>query len=659
LHIPDRKQDSDLRPHGRNARAEAAERCGCAEIAVLATGAGTIGLENVNLSTGMDAVRMTGGSLISQSSDAIISQGPLNVTTSGTVVTGGGGALLEAFDNNPVFQPTVVNLTATQRSVLTGDAFVEPNSTANISLLTSSTWTGAAFNVTNVNLDLTSTWNVTANSTVSQTVTNAGLIQFLPPIGTPTALASYKTLTTGNYIGAGGTLGLNTFLDTDGSPSDRLVINGGSTSGNSRLHIANTGGGGAVTTGNGILVVDTINGGTTVPGNFALAGTVVAGPYEYRLFRSSVDGSNTDAWYLRSSINCALTPSDPACDGPTPLPPGPVPDFRPETSFYAAIPSLTLLYGRNLLDTLHERVGDEEDIRGRRDLHQFSPDTGMWGRVIGITGQQNNDPAAIFGSGPHYKYDIFGMQAGQDLWRSEHADGSRDHAGIYFAVGGARGNVTHFDGVTGNDDFQAYSLGGYWTHFGPSGWYVDAVLQGTYYDVLGGIRQSPGALRISTNGRAIAASIEIGYKVSLPWGFFIEPQTQLVYQTVDLSNAHDPVAQIRFANVDSLAARVGARFGRTWALDDERAGGFVRTVTAWLRPNLWHEFRGDPLTEFSSDTGFVPFRSDIGGPWGELNVGVNGQVNRFTSLFANASYQSRFEGKTYAYDGKLGIRVNW
>jgi len=43
----------------------------------------------------------------------------------------------------------------------------------------------------------------------------------------------------------------------------------------------------------------------------------------------------------------------------------------------------------------------------------------------------------------------------------------------------------------------------------------------------------------------------------------------------------------------------------------------------------------------------------------QLNAGINGQLNRFTALFANASYQQRFEGNTYAYEGKLGICVNW
>ena len=156
------------------------------------------------------------------------------------------------------------------------------------------------------------------NGGFSQTVaslSNAGLVNM--GTGTPPG----TVLTTTSYVGTGGTIAMNTFLAGDGSPSDRLLINGGTASGNSSLRIINAGGGGALTTGNGILVVVTVNGGITVPGAFALAGPAVAGAYEYTLFRSSIDASNPQAWYLRSTLNCALTPILPQCQTPTtPLP---------------------------------------------------------------------------------------------------------------------------------------------------------------------------------------------------------------------------------------------------------------------------------------------------------------------------------------------------
>ena len=487
----------------------------------------------------------------------------------------------------------------------------------------------------------------------SQTVaslTNTGLMN----MGTGTAPGT--VLTTTSYTGAGGTIAMNTFLAGDGSPSDKLVINGGTAGGNSSLQIINAGGGGALTVGNGILVVDAITGGTTVPGAFALAGPVVAGPYEYTLFRSSIDASNSQAWYLRSTLNCTLTPTLPECQTSTsPLPPvstpPTAPNFRIETSLYAAIPSMALSYGRNLLDTLHERMGEVDDGRGRAN-----PDGAGagWGRVIGANGVQQGDFRGVLGgsAGPRYAYTFLGLQAGLDVYRHDGPDGSRDHAGAYFAIGGDRGRVSHFDNRIGDSDFAAYSLGGYWTHFGPGGWYIDAVLQGTFYDINSSANRSLPTFK--TSGQGIASSIEGGYPFKLPGGYFIEPQAQLIFQNIHINDANDIAAQIRFTDVDSLAGRLGARFGRTWLVDDSS-----RIITAWIRPSLWNEFRGDPTTSFSSASGFVPFHADLGGLWGEINAGISGQVTSTTTLYANASYQSRFDGGGFAYNGKVGLRVNW
>jgi len=239
-----------------------------------------------------------------------------------------------------------------------------------------------------------------------------------------------------------------------------------------------------------------------------------------------------------------------------------------------------------------------------------------------------------------------------DVYRHDRPDGSRDQAGAYFAIGGDQGQVTHFDGKLGDSDFAAYSLGGYWTRFGPSGWYIDAILQGTFYDINSSANR--GLPTFSTVGQGIAASIEGGYPFKLAGGYFVEPQAQLVFQNIHINDANDIAAQISFTDVNSLAGRIGARFGRTWLIDDSS-----RTITAWMRPNLWNEFQGNPTTSFSSATGFVPFHADLGGLWGEINAGISGQVTSTATLYADASYQSRFDGDGFAYNGQVGLRVNW
>ena len=114
----------------------------------------------------------------------------------------------------------------------------------------------------------------------------------------------------GNYLGNGGRLLLDTFLAGDGSPSDRLVIDGGTATGSTSMIITNVGGAGALTTGNGILVVDDTNGDTTAPGAFRRRAGF-AGPYEYHALTAAARAGASDDWFLRSTLQ--------------PVPPGPGP----------------------------------------------------------------------------------------------------------------------------------------------------------------------------------------------------------------------------------------------------------------------------------------------------------------------------------------------
>ncbi|GHE80279.1 hypothetical protein GCM10019059_43210 [Camelimonas fluminis] len=113
----------------------------------------------------------------------------------------------------------------------------------------------------------------------------------------------------GNYIGQGGRLLLNTVVEGDGSPSDKLVIQSGTATGNTGIGIVNVNGQGGLTLADGILVVQATNGATTAAGSFSLLGTVAAGPFEYQLFRGGVTAGTEQNWYLRNWVPsgiCAL-----------------------------------------------------------------------------------------------------------------------------------------------------------------------------------------------------------------------------------------------------------------------------------------------------------------------------------------------------------------
>ncbi|WP_181961157.1 pertactin-like passenger domain-containing protein, partial [Klebsiella pneumoniae] len=78
-------------------------------------------------------------------------------------------------------------------------------------------------------------------------------------------------------------------LDDPTFPTDMLVIDGGQATGKTWLNFTNTGdaGLGLATTGNGIKVVEAINGATTEAGAFALGRKLQAGAYNYTLSHGS------------------------------------------------------------------------------------------------------------------------------------------------------------------------------------------------------------------------------------------------------------------------------------------------------------------------------------------------------------------------------------
>ncbi|MEN0108396.1 MAG: autotransporter outer membrane beta-barrel domain-containing protein, partial [Pseudomonas sp.] len=443
----------------------------------------------------------------------------------------------------------------------------------------------------------------------------------------------------GVFIANGGNLILNTELNEgdSNSRSDMLVVDSTQTGagGATRLTVHNIGGQGAQTEGNGIAVINLLNTSAAASASdaFALGSRVVAGPYEYFLYRGAEDGSGTDTWYLRSEL-----------DGNPDTP-----DYRPEASLYGAIPALTLIQSRALIDTLHERMGEERLNRDEplpsEDRENHGPSLG-WGRVIYRSGKQDADRGNSMGSTPQYHYDLTAFQLGMDLYDKLKPDATHDMAGLSVAVSSMDADVRHYTGAkAGNNKIRGYSLGGYWTHFGPEGWYVDTVLQAHAFDV----ESRPNGLRsLDTNGWGYTVSVEGGYPYEADERLYVEPQTQVIYSHVELDDSHDQGADVRFDDVTSLIGRVGVRLAKEWE-DTDREQRIKRT-TGWLRPSLWHEFKGQPKTRFSSEAGYIPFDADISGTWGEVNVGLDYQADQKTTFTVSAGYRQSLDGDSRGYD---------
>ena len=580
------------------------------------------------------------GSYLLGSKTLIVGSNNLSTTVSGTISDGGnqggtGGSLVKVGTGT---------LTLSGANTYTGLTTI---STGAINL------TGSLLSPVSVEQSGT----LGSTGTVFNTVTNAGTVA--PGLGLPAT--QFGTLTVNNYVGASGTLALRTFLGGDGSPSDQLAItNGGTATGSTSVRITNVGGPGAETTSNGILVVNAINGATTAPGAFMLApGELRAGAFDYRLFQGGLNGSDPNNWFLRSSFIVPPVPPGPVDPiGPSPppsvLPPGVWPIIGPELATDGVVQPIARQMGLQTLGTLHQRIGDTLTLAN----------TGGEGAGVG-----RSDWARFFGQGIDNRYDAFadprasgwtgGFQGGVDLWRGSFLPGHRDAAGIYGAF--ANSNIT-VDGLvtnaaatgyvqtrTGTLGLNGYSTGGYWTHYGPSGWYLDAVLQGTYYNG-NAITQFAN---LPINGSGFISSLEGGYPIPLPLGprFVLEPQAQIIWQQVSFTQANDGLGPVGLGTTSGPTGRVGLR--GMWTID----GYNGQVWQPYVRANLWRDWGAEATTLFGIDP--VPLIEEATRL--EFAGGVTALLGRGVSLYAQAGYQFAVDNvfTRNGVQGDIGLRYVW
>ena len=318
---------------------------------------------------------------------------------------------------------------------------------------------------------------------------------------------------------------------------------------------------------------------------------------------------------------------------PNPLPPGVSPIIGPELATYGVVQPLARAIGT--LDPRHARRPGRRHLRAgrlRRRAHASRRDS--CGRPADQEAGRGADQearacalSAIFalGLGPLLRPNgpqplsapspirsangnLGGFQGGIDLLRGSLIAGHYERAGLYGAYGDVNADV---DGLvtnpaatayvlarTGSMNLDAWSAGGYWTHVGPGGWYLDAVLQGTWYYG----SASTQFARLNTDGTGFIASLEGGYPFAWPQlgpGFVIEPQGQILWQKVSFRHDYDGLGDVALGDTTGPSGRIGLR--TKWTI--ETAGGQV--WQPYLRANLWRDWGAEANTTYSG-TDIVP-----------------------------------------------------
>ncbi|MFB8344843.1 autotransporter outer membrane beta-barrel domain-containing protein [Brucella cytisi] len=557
-------------------------------------------------------------------------------------------------------------------SRLTGDIAIGGAARADFAMANGSLWTGAGNGLTSLDLDKTSQWLMTGNSSVSSLI-NDGTIEF-------SDVNPYKTLSVGTLSTNDGTFLLNTRLNEGGAASqtDRIVV-AGNAEGNGNILIRNNGGTGAVTgTGptDGIQVVQ-IGGASNA--KFKLSEAAIIGNYDYQLAKA--DGQN---WYLQTSGQDPVPDDNGGNDNGGGSDNGGgdngghMADIIPGYNIALSAAQQHVL---TTLDTFHERVGELRSEELEDGFH-------AWTRGIGKTGSYSPEISGYAGHG--FDQTTGGFQIGGDYSSSD-----------VFVVGdkltfGMFGEYAHsnFDvrGRTADGSITSKGLGGYvtWQQKAPTnykpgtGAYVDAVVKHDWLDFDVRAKSVSGFdLENGYKGRALSASIETGYGFDLGNNVVLQPQAQLTWSKVDADDFTDSSGiVIRDQQAESLIGRLGVRLEKTFYFGENpqdaveqvqpKAKGkkgrvkhaalpvapkkkkFVRSVTTFVDANARHEFKGENGLIANGDR----IGSDMSGTRYDVGAGVVARVNKDLSLYARGAVE--FGGSTNVA-GKVsgGFKITW
>ncbi|WP_312112459.1 autotransporter outer membrane beta-barrel domain-containing protein [Pantoea septica] len=579
-----------------------------------------VSLNNVSLSSARaQAIQVSSASLALEVEDSTLKGG------SGQLMTVAEDKRLPSADRN-------VSLNAVN-SVLEGDVIVsDPQSRVIVSLRSTSNLTGGVTNATKMTLDKSSRWSLSSSSSVGELI-NSGTIQF-------SSLNRYDTLNvTGNYAGDGGLLVMNSLLNDDASPANKLIIGGDVLAGTTRISVNNLGGHGAQT----VEGIELVSVGGTSFGDFTKSERIVAGAYDYDVIKKG------QSWYLTSEPT-QLPPPEPIPQPlpeptpqpvPEPMPPKPqkkTPSVRPEGGSYTA----NLAASKTLfMMTLHDRMGEPQFV----DVGLNQPEvTSLWLRQVGGHNRWKDGSGQLATQSNRYV-----TLLGGDVARWGDESKNRWHLG--FMAGYAANDSTTVNrnsGYNSKGSVKGYSVGSYATWYankeaGTGAW-LDSWLQYSWFnnDVSGQMLTTE-----SYKSHGFTASLESGYtwKTGQFLGsqgtlneWFIQPQAQVVFMGVRADNHKEANGtRIQAEGEGNWMTRLGVK---TWikshhARDDGRQREFQPYVTlSWLHNTRPFATKMDDVRVSQAGTANV----------GEIKLGVEGQIEPRLNMWGNVGVQAGDRG---------------
>ncbi|HFC6396381.1 TPA: autotransporter outer membrane beta-barrel domain-containing protein [Neisseria polysaccharea] len=525
---------------------------------------------------------------------------------------------------------------------------------------------GGTLTLSNTGISLSGTTSVFEKGTF----TNGGIITL--------ANQSYadKLTIEGNYVGKDGVLEVNTKWDTPGdysgahSESDLLTITGDA-SGNTTVKAVKTDGTENVIDGSiGELAdrykrsvpVIKVLGDDKGTANGEINSTDATKPYAYNT-RSTFTGTakTTGAGELqlvshkddKGVTEYFWTLTTPNQDKTI---------ITPSASAYTLVPRQNLESGYAMLDTLHQRRGENQTLSwDKQGSYWQDVEKQSWGRVIGK--HLKLDGKERFG----FKTNMYGFQVGHDFDVKTKQDDegklTRRFTGLYFGAlrshskfydeYRAKNGIVIADKLTSHVKTTALNLGVTDTRYHENGTYIDLVGQLSWLNNRYSAVDGTGA---KNHGWGAALSVETGRPYALGKdktnngdSWILEPQAQLIAQYLRLGNFNDGTRAVSQKGY-GLRSRVGFRLAHNQPNDKQR------TRTYYFTGNIWHDFKARGNALIGSDK----LAGKFARTWWELGLGSQFSLSENTYLYADARCEKSFgSNKHHGCQGTVGVKYSW
>ncbi|WP_332761542.1 autotransporter outer membrane beta-barrel domain-containing protein [Pseudomonas koreensis] len=468
---------------------------------------------------------------------------------------------------------------------------------------------------------------------------------------------TFKTFTVNALSGSGSVL-MNT--DIASQQHDLLVVQGaGQANGDHTLIVADSGHEPATADG-GLLLVDT-HGGSA---KFALyRGHVDAGAFRYTLQQQGDDWLLASAGAVPPELVTPVAPVMPVDPG-VPVDSGtPVAPVTPVTPVNPVIPAdpvkpldpitpprpvdpapAHLSKGANAAIAAHTAGaslwGAQMNALVKRlgELRMGEDDGGIWSRAIGKRLEVSERSSRA------YAQDISGVEIGAD--KAFAVDGGKLYVGGMF--GTARSDLDFGEGASGN--IESRMLGVYATWLNDNGVYVDSVLKYSRFDNEIKTPTNLGqAVKGSYNSNGIGVNVEVGKRIKLRDGWFVEPQVELTAtRTEGASYTASNGLRVKTDDLDSLQSRVGAMFGRSLTL------GNGMQAQPYVKASYITEHKGSSQVSVNGNR----FDAELPGSRVELGFGGVLQLSERSKVSLDAEY-AKGNGIEQPFGVSVGYRYLW